>query len=220
MAAAPVIDGVLEPGLGLRSAPKTYWVGAGAAPAEGDAAYAVAHRPDGLYVFVNVTDTTRLPAPLANDTFCGDAVEIYLDSDGAFPMAPSYDVPGTVQFVVAAPVDSVTPSTRASRWNNVSFALGAWTSSEFGTFPTATGYTFEAIFRAVDLGLVSWTLSPGSSIGLSLAIDVAVLANDPRAGCGHRLGQYFNRVDTVSRLPCGIGAYCSTKAFCTTALLP
>jgi hypothetical protein len=220
LAAPPLIDGVLEPGLSLRTISKAHWVGLRAPPADQEAAYAVAYRPDGVYVFVAVTDSTRLPALPADYEFCGDAVEIYLDSDGAFPMAPSYDVPGTVQFVAAAPVDAVTPAMRASRWNNVTFLLGSWTSSEFGTFPSATGYSFEAIFRAADLGLVSWTLSPGDSIGLSVAIDVAVQPNEPGAVCGDRLDQYFNRIDTTSGLACGVGAYCSTYAFCSAGLLP
>lgn len=220
LATAPVIDGVLEPGLSLKSAPKLDWFGARPLPDDHDASYAVAYRSDGLYVFVAVEDPNLLPAPPADWEYCGDGVEVYLDADGMFPSAPLYDVPGTIQFITSAPIDSSTPQARGSRWNNVTFALGAWTSSEFGAFPTPTGYAFEGMFRAADLGLASWTLSPTNSVGLALGINVAVQANDPDALCGHRLGQYFNRVALTPNGACGTGPFCTTDAFCSAPLVP
>jgi hypothetical protein len=220
LSAEPVVDGVLEPGVVLRALPKDNWLGFGTAPPGHDATYGFGYRPDGFYLFIAVVDDNRVPAPTTEHEFCGDAVEVYLDADGLFPMAPKYDVPGTMQFVIAAPVDDATPSTRASRWNNVSQLQGPWTSAEFGTFPTTTGYTFEAVFRAADLDLTDWTLTPGNQVGLSVAIDVALQADDPNARCGHGIGQYFNRLDLTSTEPCGTGAFCTTNAFCVAPLQP
>lgn len=217
---APVIDGVMDPGVPLRRIVPVGWTGTTPIPADHEAAYAIGWLPDGLYFFVEVRDTTRLALPSSEFVHCGDAVELYVDSDGAFPTAPKYDVPGTIQFVIGAPANATDPMRRAQRWNNVTQLQGDWTSTRFVAVPTSAGYTVEAVVVAADLGLSKWSLAAAATVALALAIDLSDPAFDAGgSGCPARLGQYFNRVASGSAGACGPEPFCSTNAFCTVPLL-
>jgi len=215
----PLIDGTLEAGLTLRRLPQLGWTGPRALPADREAFYAVAYHADGIYVFVSVTDSTRLVWPNLMEDYCGDGVEIYLDTDGVFGAAPDYDAPGTVQFVVAAPVDD-TPSARGSRWSWPPTALGTWDSPDIRAVRTDDGYDVEVLIAGADLELPGWTPTGGSDIGLAVAVNVAEVADDPEADCGHRLGQFFNRVTETPRDGWCYYPYCTTDAFCVAPLQP
>jgi hypothetical protein len=221
LAAGAVIDGVLDAGLATTYlTPK--WLGT-TVPDNVSARIAAAWRADRLYLYVDVTDPDRWPARPADAVFCGDAVELYVDSDGLYPSAPMYDDPGTVQLVVAAPVEDVTPAFRGAVYRKSTSAV-PWASSRFGAYPRAGGYTVEAEIVAADLGLASWTL--GGQIGFDLAIDVSTPdgspGNDMPVLCsngGYRSSQYFLRIAAPSTACVDGGAYCNTAAFCTAALL-
>jgi hypothetical protein len=221
LAAAPVIDGRLEPGLSLRRVEPVGWTASVPLPAEHAADYALGWRPDGVYAFVHVHDTSRDAVTATPNLFCGDSIELYLDSDGAFPSAPSYDKPGAQQFVIAAPANATTPVSLGEKWDNGGNRAN-WTSTGFEAFPTADGYVVEAFVVAADLGLSSWTLSSGGRIGVALGINLSRQTSDPAADCGVRLGQYFNRVaSAVPALGCNsVGPFCAVDAFCVAPLQP
>lgn len=223
LARAPVIEGTLEPGLTLRVLVPVGWTGADPIPAGHDARYALGWRPDGLYIYVRVRDATLAPAAAGDWAHCGDAVELYVDSDGTFTASPAYDVPGTMQFVVAAP-DASGPARRGQRWNNVSQLQGDWTSTSFIASPEADGYSVEAFVAAADLDLSTWTLASGLSVGVALAVDLSDrqpdAGADAAAGCATRLGQYFNHIAPSASSACGVEPFCSTDAFCVAPLLP
>src|SRR5258706_7994374 len=168
LASAPVIDGVLEPSLTpLR------WVDDSMpdVPAGIRATAAVAYRADGVYFYVDVEDPTHDQAPLTTFAYCGDGVELFLDNDGVIQAPPDYDNPGTIQLVVAGPVDAVTPSHRGQRFRH-SADLGPWASKDFIAVPTSRGYAVEAFVVASDLDLVTWTLAPGGKIGWNMSLNI------------------------------------------------
>jgi hypothetical protein len=214
LAAPPVIDGILDPGLALRS-----WLPVGIAgqPPEGGegATYAVAWRPDGLYMFVKVTDATRLPSPSPSDLYCGDGVEFYVDSDGTYATPRQYDVTGTRQLIAAAPSDATTPARSGAVYRQTQ-ALGPWTSTTFGGFPQSDGYSIEAFIQAADLGLASWTLAAGLRVGLDLGHNYSWDTARPPASCGGRRGQYFLRLDPAE--PVMNEPFRNSRAFCTPVL--
>lgn len=217
----PLIEGILDGEIDC--APPLYaidpigWTGRQPIPPGNSARYAMGYREDGLYLFVQVTDPDRLPAARGEELWRGDGVEVYLDSDGDFPDAPDYDDPGTMQFIIAAPEDDTTPSTRAAVYRDQN-NLGSWESSRFAAFPTDTGYVLEAWFSANDLGLSSWALEASGTIGFNLAIDVSTTPDDLSNPdlYGTRIGQYFLYVGGSF---CG-EPYCSSDAFCTPQLQP
>jgi hypothetical protein len=216
-----VFDGLVEPGLLPRAITPIGWTGPGVAPVDQPSAYAVAWQGDALYFYIEVTDATRLPPPSTEDTWRGDGPEIYVDSDGLFPLAPAYDATGTMQITIAAPDDDVTPVTRAQRWRDAG-PSGVWTSPHFRTFPTATGYATEALIVAADLDLPTWTLTTGARVGMDVGVNVSVdsVISDTDGGAPifRRLGQYFLHVsdqpDTCIGAP-----FCQPLAFCTPILI-
>lgn len=218
--ARPAIDGELEPGLSLLRAPPVSWTGQRPLPIEMDAYYAVAYHADGVYFFVVVIDSTRVVSDDPARPYCGDSVELHFDIDGLFPIAPDYDVPGTTQFVIAAPTDDVTPSRSAALFRYPPQMLGMWASQDFIAVPTAQGYAVEALITGADMELPAWMPIAGEQVGLALSINVAEVRDDPDADCGHRLGQYFNRISDVAREGWCPWAFCTTDAFCVAPLQP
>jgi hypothetical protein len=102
-------------------------------------------------------------------------------------------------------------------------ARGPWLSSQFGTFSTPNGFVFEGFFVAADLGLSTWGLAAGDTIGFDLAIDVSFPSYCVTGLEGHRAGQYFLHVATTpadaSAEAGPIGApYQDTRSFCTPTL--
>lgn len=216
MSIHPVIDGVVDCDLPLRTVTPVGWSGTDPIPAGISARYAIGWRPEGLYVFVEVTDATREPAGAMDDSFCGDAVELYVDSDAMYRAPPEYDDPGSRQFVVVAPANDTTPSTRGVVYR-YPLMVGPWASTRFGAYPRAGGYTVEAIIGPTDLGMptAGWTPAAGQRLGFDLAVNVG----GPRgkAWCSARLGQYFLHL-APSPVRCDGRPYCDVLAFCTPQL--
>ena len=220
--APPVIDGVLDCGPALVPAPPVDWIGPSPLPAfpvGNSAQVAVAWRPDGLYVFMAVTTPAAFPAELSDPVFFGAGVEIFVDDDAVYANPPSFDNPGTIQLVVAAPPDSVTVGHRGEGFRNAADE-GPWASSQFATYPTATGFVFEGFVTASDLGLATWVLGPGDAVGLDLAVDVSypTTMTGPQ---GHRVGQYFFHVTTAPGDAAAFGMpYGDPRSFCAPTLAP
>jgi len=196
LSATPVIDGVLDCGPALVPMTPVGWTGPAPLPpfpAGNSASLALAWRLDGLYVFIAVTTPAAIPADASSPVFYGAGVEIFVDSDGIFPVAPTFDDPGAIQLVVAAPPSQSTPGTRGEGYRNAT-DQGPWTSTDFSTFATPTGFVFEGFLVAADLGLTHWSLSSLSEIGLDVAIDVSYTTAAMTGPQGHRVGQYFLHV--------------------------
>jgi hypothetical protein len=187
----PVLDGIVDCDLGLQEIPVSCWSGEGTGPPAGFAArFAVGWHASGLYVVVEVDDTNRYPSPDSRSPWRGDAVEAFVDDDASYASPPRYDNPGSSQLLAAAPADAVTEAHVGSRYVNGRF-FDSWRADGFGTYPTETGYVMEAFVQPVDLGLDSWTLVAGASVGFTLAIDAST-ADGTSAGLdGVRQGQYF-----------------------------
>jgi hypothetical protein len=219
MTTVPVIDGVLDlsPCFLVDMIPQ-FWSGPPPLPPfppGNSTQIAVAWRPDGLYVFLAVTTPADFPADASDPVFYGAGVELFVDNDGVYADAPSYDNPGTIQIVVTSPASATAPSERAEEFRNATDE-GPWTSTQFGTFPTATGFVFEGFVVAADLGLTTWTLASGANVGLDVAIDVSFTTAAMTGSQGHRVGQYFFHVAPADA---GIGApFADPRSFCTPVL--
>jgi hypothetical protein len=226
MASAPVIDGVLDLSpCALQDIVPEMWIGPPPLPPfppGNSARLAAAWRPDGLYVYAEVTTPAAFPANPTDPDFFGAGAELFVDDDGTYTAPPTFDNPGSIQMVVTSPaVDDAGVSLgvttqRAEKYRNAA-DQGPWTSSQFGTYPTATGFVLEAFVAAADLNLTTWTLASGSTVGLDVAIDVSFTTfamTDPQ---GHRVGQYFFHVDTTP--DSGIGApYGDPRSWCKPVL--
>jgi hypothetical protein len=217
LASAPAIDGKLEPGLALYS-----WLDAGASgvPSGISASFSLAWRPDGLYFFAAVTDPTRDPAAPGALTYCGDGVELEVDDDGVIDHPPGYDLPGTMQLVMAAPSDDVTPARRGQRFvfpgtSTDSTDLGAWTSPRFIAVPTANGYAVEALVVAADLDLGSWALAPGGKIGWDVSLNIGGPEDAGIDACTTRSQQVHFHVAASGACT---APYCNASALCAPTL--
>ncbi len=217
LAADPVIDGVVDPGLTLRRLePQGFAGNVTELPPGVSVHYAVAWRSDGVYVFMQIADPNLQPSIVAKAPFCGDSVEIYVDADGVFPNAPGYDKPGTRQFVVMAPTEGTMSRVEGTIYETAA-NRGSWTSMHYGAFTTANGYNVEAFVRSSDLMLQSWTLGAGQRIGFNLGHNVSV--STPLQGtCSDRYTQYFLRIEGLSAGKSG--PYHDTGTFCQPSLQP
>jgi hypothetical protein len=225
--APPTIDGVLDCGPALVAMTPVDWNGPPPLPpfpAGNATSLAVAWRPDGLYVFVDVTTPAAFPAAFADPVFYGAGIELFVDDDGVSANPPAYDDPGAIQFVVAAPgaviSDAGATGQRAEGFRNAADE-GPWASRQFGTFATPTGFVFEAFVAAADLGLASWSLAAGGKVGLDLSTDASFTTASTTGPQGHRVGQYFLSVEA----PAGDASapttpYADPRAFCTPTLTP
>jgi hypothetical protein len=222
--APPVIDGVLDCGPAPVPVTPEDWSGPSPLPpfpSGNSSELAAAWRPDGLYVYIAVTTPAYFPSDTGTPIYDGAGVEIFVDNDGVYANAPTYDNPGTIQFIVPAPPAGAAVSTRADGLRN-SVDFETWTSSEFGVFPTSTGFAFEGFIVASDLGLTSWPLASGSTIGFDIAVDVSYATATQTGTQGHRVGQYFFH---IAPPPVGDAAaiglpYQDPRAFCTPSLAP
>jgi hypothetical protein len=211
LTAPAVIDGALDCGLVTRTiTPQAYNV---MGTPDSIVDYAIAWSSEGLYFYAKVHDPVVLPAPLADEVWQGDSVELYVDSDGVYGAPPAYDS-ATRQLVIAAPAASV-PSTRGEIFAVPPTGV-AWTSTRFGAFSSSDGYVVEALVTAEDLGLTTWALVADGHIGFDVGLNVS--AETPDGGTqGTRIGQYFLRVDpsdAVSGHP-----FQSVAAFCNPTLV-
>jgi hypothetical protein len=124
----------------------------------------------GLWVFARVhKPNTNVVPPATGSKAFGDALEIYVDSDG--DTATTYDNPGTRQFVIWAPGSGQPTSTTG--WLCSATGCGTldpWGSSLFGSWREGDGkgYSVEAIIQSSDLGGPSFS---SSRIGFDLGLD-------------------------------------------------
>jgi hypothetical protein len=214
--AAPVIDGVLDCGPQLLPIVAVGWSGPGVVPAGNSASVAAAWRPDGLYVYVEVTCPQLIIAGSGEYAWEGDGVELYVDNDGVFPDSPLYDDAGTTeQLVTEAPDSSTSNSTTGEVWRNASY-VGPWTSKSFELYGTETGYVLEAFIVASDLNLTTWSLASGAMVGFNIAVNVAFASPTTTGGDGHRLGQFFMYIGPPPDGP----PFDDVRSFCTPVLGP
>jgi hypothetical protein len=216
LSSEPTIDGALEPELSLYSwlTEDTKSTRAGVS-----ANVSIAYRPDGVYFFVSVVDPTRDPAPLDAASYCGDGVELYADDDGSIAAPPAYDRPGTMQLVVAAPVDDTSSATRGERFlypgSGDAVELGTWASSRFVSVPTPSGYTVEALIAAEDLDLATWALAPAGEIGWNLSLNIGGPEPAGIDACTSRSQQVHFRLASTGTCT---APYCNASAFCSATL--
>jgi hypothetical protein len=213
MPAAPVIDGVLDCGVALWDMPEDGWSGSGTVPGGVKTQIGAAWRSDGLYLFVHVTGAGahRYPAPSGVGQWCGDAVELFVDSNGFYNHPPSYDVPGTMQFILEAPSDAMSTATVGETFQDGN-DKGPW-SGEFITVRTADGFDAEAFVQAADLGLMAWTLTASHHVGLDVAVDLGNPTQMP-ASCP-LLGQYeIQKIATdasCTKPACNVEEFCNPQ---------
>jgi hypothetical protein len=218
---------VLDCGLALHPFVPEGWsmtVPADAASSTPDATaqYAIAWRPDGLYMYVLVHDPNLLPAEPTDPTYFGDGAELYVDDDGSYKDSPLYDNPGTRQFTTVAPTATEPSAARGEIWYYGSNGASApWTSTTFRAFPRPGGYALEALVTAADLSLTSWTLSAGNKVGFDLAVNVSFDSAAATGNFGHRFGQYFLRLGNavVDGSSASLFPFVDTTAFCNPTLL-
>src|SRR5579859_1936843 len=214
LAAPPVIDGVLDCGPALEAVTPAGWTGSSSLPAGNSAFVAASWRPDGLYVFIEVVTPAAIPADPGSPPFYGSGAEVYVDSNA--PSSSTYDNPGAIQLVAAAP-SSATPATFGEAYRDA-VDQGPWAPSSgpagFATFTTPTGFVLEALVVARNLGLSSWSPASGGRIGFDVAVNVSYPSAPTTGAQGHRAGQYFFHVGSSS-----VGApYADPRAFCVPTL--
>jgi hypothetical protein len=206
---APDLDGELECGLSLLALP------AAAGAAERTVRYAAAYSDAGLYLFVRVQGATVTPHASDQPLFCGDAVELFVDADGALAPSGSYESSGTMQFVVAAPRLNA-PGIEAAKFMQGK-PFGPWVSTALKVAAFADGYAVEALINAADLGLWSW--QPAGKLGFDLAVDFAAAGAAADPLCSSARTQTFLRL-APEEPPCAGQPWCDTRAFCLPQLLP
>ena len=223
LAAAPAIDGVLDASARTQTLAPLGWQSREIPepPIPNiPVAFAIAWRPDGLYWFVDVSDSDRFPSLSSMFAYCGDGVELYVDDDGVFASTPNFDL-GTGQYIVRAPVTDVD-----SRHEGDSFIadmqLSTWTGNYIAV-PRAGGYVVEAFIDATALAIARWSLAPGVRVGLDLGLNVSrpdgAFVPLPECPQNLRLGQFFQHVDDSMAAQFGRGApYETPTAYCTPIL--
>jgi hypothetical protein len=225
LAAPPVLDGALDPGIALQTLVPVGWQSKTPSPVaqvEVPVRFAIAYRADQLYYFVDIADPDHFPSADADSSFCGDGVELYIDHDGVFANDPDFDYPGTTQFIGRAPIDASTPKLDLGERYAERSLKGAWQSS-YGAYPRAGGYTFEAIIVASDLDLASWSLVAGGRVGIDLSVNFSTtdgsLVSTTECPKGTRVGQFFLRVDEAHLTDYAQGApYYWPAAYCSALL--
>lgn len=211
-----VIDGSPDLSAPLVAMPRETWRDPqNPMPSALGAEYLVGWAPEGIYFYAQVDAPDVRPSP-SETLWCGDAVHLFLDGDGRFAAAPSYDRPGTRQFIVAAPLGSSINTDRASTTDGIE--LAGWSSSRFGAFPRSGGYSVEAVITAADLG-ANLQLAAQAAVAWSLSVSFSGMRSVPNPGdsaCeGLRLG------DVAVALGSGacVSPHCNVDAFCTAQLV-
>ena len=213
----PTLDGQLEPGLAVQLVQPAHWTGPGTVPAGHTLSFAAAWQPHGLYFYLQVVDPDRSPAEASTEAWQGDGVEVYVDHDALSPDAGGFDDPGTRQLIFTAPPDDSQPGERADAYLPPTGRVAAVAPADWSMTPTPTGYALEFSVSAADLGLSSWTLTPGARVGFDLAHNVSAPLGE--AGVqGNRLGQYFLRVGPETEP--AFYPFQNSAVFCTPTLLP
>jgi hypothetical protein len=216
----PQIDGVLDCGPSLVELPIIGWTGASALPSDQHARYAVAWRPNGLYVYVEVDDPLRFPAGRSREPWCGDGIEIYADSDGVYPSVDTgYDDPGTIQLLAAAPASNPNAARALDERYRApnQTAAGSWNGMH-SMVARDGGFALEAFVTAGDLDLDEWRLEAGAHVGFDVAINVSTDVSDNRSDCEQRLGQYFLHIVSDGCTADACAPYTNANAFCAAEL--
>lgn len=212
----PVLDGELEAGMYLEAVSLVGWIGdIDAAPAGNSLRYSAGWYDTGLYFYIDVTDPERNPADPSDHVWRGDSVEVYVDHDAAFAEPSTYDNPGTFQFIAGAPPSDSDPSTHGGIY--AIFELqGPWSPTSWVSLPTEAGYRIEAFVSAADLGLPSWSLTPGTSIGFDIGQNVSYPIGET-GDQANRAGQWFLNVadpltgDVADYPFANSGVFCSAE---------
>ena len=213
----PVIDGVPSCDVALQPFPRDIWdpTVTPTPPPDVTVEYATAWRPNGLYIFVRVHRGGYEPALVSDGSYCGDAVEIFADSDGVFTSAPNYDDPGARQLILPGPPSATTSVSVGDMYINRRL-VSVWRPGAAVSVPFDGGYSVEALVTAPDLGLANWDLVGGGHIGFTLAVDVG--QSELPGSCGRYLGQFALHMPLSGDGSCNDPA-CDPRAFCTPALL-
>jgi hypothetical protein len=202
LAAPAKLDGTVECGLTLHAL---------AGSPQSTASYAAAYSDNGFYIYLEVhAPPSPVPAP-TEPLYCGDAVEIFVDSDGQPGTDGAYNAPGTMQFVVSAPrgSDMITGRFLAGT------SQGPWITSNLQVRSLEDGYAVEAVIVGSDLGLWSWT--PNAQLGFNLAVNRAGTGEPRSAPCTTGVGQSVLRV-AAPRMDCDGKPWCDTRSFCWPVL--
>lgn len=222
LSAVPTVDGVLEADLPLQEIVPAGFHPVSCRPTdtlpEGvTMRYAAAWLNEGLYIYLEVTDPDRAPAEEATPLWQGDGVEIYLDHDAVFAPSGSYDDEGTFQFVLSAPPDDVQNGSGGEIYHET-ILIDSWDDTSYAVVPRAFGYVVEAILRADDLSLASWSPGPGSPFGFSLGHNVSLPVGE--SDCeGNRLGQYFLKAGEPFTGIVDDYPFYNSNVFCTPELV-
>jgi hypothetical protein len=214
LAHEPVIDGVPECEIAMQPfPPENFRSYMGSQPTDFSAEYGFAWRPNGLYVAFRVHRIGLFPAFASDEIYCGDAMEVFVDSDGVFAAPPGYDDPGTRQFMIPAPANTRDPVTMGVTYFD-RMPVGAY-SSNVRAIGTDDGYSGEAFVEAADLGLTTWRLAPDATIGVDVAVDLGKPASTA-TNCVRYAGQFVMHFGTRD------GGYlhpsADVRAFCTPTL--
>jgi hypothetical protein len=202
--------------LPLLEIPRENWRDKNILPKDVWAKYAVAYHPQGIYLWVHVNDPTRNPSPTGSPAFCGDAVHVFVDTDGRYANPPQYDIPGTRQFQAAAPSNDLMASMRGDvyGWED---RVGSWTGGRFVAAPVKDGYVLEAFIGAQDMGVANFRPAAGGSAGFSVSVTLGV----PGGGACDRLGDFALLLDrTLMGGNDPVSPHKSTNAFCNPRLRP
>ncbi|HTU57501.1 MAG TPA: hypothetical protein VMF89_03690 [Polyangiales bacterium] len=206
LAAAPQLDGVLECGLQLHP------LALPSMPLTAAVSYAAAWSDAGFYVYIEVHAPPSPTRSALEPLYCGDAVEVFVDSDGLAGTDGRYNAPGTMQFVIGAPegTDMITGRYLAGE------PQGPWISDKLSVAQLDDGYAVETLVVGSDLGLWEWR--PSGQMGFNLAVNFAG-AGEPRgAPCTTGVGQSVLRV-AAPQLACDGRPWCDTRSFCWPLLL-
>jgi hypothetical protein len=219
-----VVDGDPEPSPRLFPMIALGWTGPGADPPAGiQAFYQLGWEPDGLYMYASVIDPTRVPAEPGDQAWCGDGVELYVDSDALYRDERRYDDPGARQFVIAAPQPGATEARRGQAFCQNCADPGpiAVSNANAVSVVTSDGYAVEMRVTAAELGLPAWPLAAGDRIGVDIGINVSTETPTGERCApggkpqGSRLGQFFLSVTPEPiELP-----FFTYRAFCAITLL-
>lgn len=220
----PTIDGTLDCGPTLTQLTPNGWTGGdGTMPAL--ARFAMGWWPEGIYVYVEVDDDRILDADPITTPWCGDGVEVYVDSDAEYSAETFYDAMGTIQLIARAPAGNQ-PDLTGDRWRNAMpkpVRVGDW-NTDYVMVTRPGGYAFEAKVTARDLDIASaLLLQAGNKVGIDVGVNVSVAESGMmglEADCPGRLGQYFLKIKDGGCTSMGCLPFMNTLAFCDSELKP
>ena len=219
----PVIDGIIEDGLELAYVTPVAWqLETEPIPDGNEMYYAIAWYNTGVYFFIDVIDPNRNPPALGSFLYMGDSVEIYVDHDGVYNTAlPDYDDPGTREFIISAPYNDTTPSTRGvirSPLGDVE-SYSNITGDQWISTPTATGYVIEIFVIAENLNLATLDFIAGDTISFDLSHNVSVAPGETGLD-GNRLSQYYLKIRDPAEGDNNDYPWRNQAVFCPATLMP